>query len=111
MDAQGNANSVPWGALGDSVRADRIGPPAPSRSPHWAHWANVLITKGNSVTLDGTAVHGPSETLDGLRVVRVPLTAGTHRFTAGLYGPFGLTLYGQGCDASYAYSGGQLFHY
>jgi hypothetical protein len=69
-------------------------------------WVSIVMPTGASVTLDGSVVTATPTTIPGTtwQVIRVEVEPGTHTLTSSA--PVGLSVYGYGCDVSYAYPGG-----
>ena len=70
------------------------------------NFIGIALPTGASLTLDDATVTQTREPIAGTgwEVVRLPVAPGTHSLVAGQ--PAGLSVYGYGCDVSYAYPGG-----
>lgn len=70
------------------------------------NYVSITHPPGATITLDDVAVSATASAIAGTSwsVTRVPVDAGTHRLEASA--PVGLSVYGYGCDVSYAYPGG-----
>ena len=70
------------------------------------NYIGIALPTGASLILDDATVTATRDPIPGTswEVVRLPITPGTHSLVAGQ--PAGLSVYGYGCDVSYAYPGG-----